>query len=145
MSIRYYKIELLKKQSIRLKGAVQMKEIKIPELAESIMEGTIAEWLVEKGEKVEKGDPVIELETDKVNIEVHSEYTGVITEILSVEGDDVEVGDVIAKLDEHATPSEEPTEETAEETPTQEVKIDEQVVEEQTQSQADRPSSRDVL
>src|SRR5690625_4852329 len=81
---------------------MQMKEIKIPELAESIMEGTIAEWLVKKGEKIEKGDPVVELETDKVNIEVHSEYTGVITDILSSEGDDVEIGDVIAKLDENA-------------------------------------------
>ncbi|MYL59741.1 biotin/lipoyl-binding protein, partial [Virgibacillus halodenitrificans] len=41
-----------------------MKEIKIPELAESITEGTIAEWLVKEGDKVEKGDPVVELETD---------------------------------------------------------------------------------
>ena len=76
-----------------------MKEIKIPELAESIMEGTIAEWLVNKGDKVEKGDAIVELETDKVNVEVHSEYTGVIVEIISEEGDDVEVGDVIGKLD----------------------------------------------
>lgn len=79
-----------------------MKEIKIPELAESIMEGTIAEWLVNKGDKVEKGDAIVELETDKVNVEVHSEYTGVIVEIISEEGDDVEVGDVIGKLDENA-------------------------------------------
>lgn len=79
-----------------------MKEIKIPELAESIMEGTIAEWLVNKGDKVEKGDAIVELETDKVNVEVHSEYTGVIVEIISEEGDDVEVGDIIGKLDENA-------------------------------------------
>ena len=78
-----------------------MKEIKVPELAESIMEGTIAEWLVKKGDRVEKGDAILELETDKVNVEVHSEYTGVITEILSDEGDDVEVGDVIGQLDEN--------------------------------------------
>ena len=79
-----------------------MKEIKIPELAESITEGTISEWLVQKGEKVEKGDPVVELETDKVNVEVNSDYSGVIVEILSEEGDDVSVGDVIAKVDENA-------------------------------------------
>ncbi|MFZ3577367.1 2-oxoglutarate dehydrogenase complex dihydrolipoyllysine-residue succinyltransferase [Virgibacillus sp. DJP39] len=78
-----------------------MKEIKIPELAESITEGTIAEWLVKKGDKIEKGDPVVELETDKVNVEVNSDFAGVITEIVSQEGDDVEVGDVIAKLDEN--------------------------------------------
>ncbi|MBY7142992.1 2-oxoglutarate dehydrogenase complex dihydrolipoyllysine-residue succinyltransferase [Virgibacillus sp. NKC19-3] len=79
-----------------------MNEIKIPELAESITEGTIAEWLVNKGDKVEKGDPVVELETDKINVEVNSDYAGVITEIVSEAGDDVEVGDVIAKIDENA-------------------------------------------
>ncbi|HLS08319.1 biotin/lipoyl-containing protein, partial [Lentibacillus sp.] len=78
-----------------------MSEIKIPELAESITEGTISEWLVKKGDKVEKGDPIVELETDKVNVEVNTDYTGVITEILHEEGDDVEVGDVIAKVDEN--------------------------------------------
>lgn len=79
-----------------------MKEIKIPELAESITEGTIAEWLVKAGDKVEKGDPVVELETDKVNVEVNSDYAGVIVEVLAEEGDDVSVGDTIAKVDENA-------------------------------------------
>src|SRR5699024_4328042 len=77
-----------------------VKEISIPELAESITEGTIAEWQVSKGDKVEKGDPVVELETDKVNVEVNSDYRGVITEILAEEEEDVSVGDVIAKVDE---------------------------------------------
>ncbi|WP_100011349.1 2-oxoglutarate dehydrogenase complex dihydrolipoyllysine-residue succinyltransferase [Lentibacillus sediminis] len=93
-----------------------MKEIKIPELAESITEGTIAEWLVSKGDKVEKGDPVVELETDKVNVEVNSDFAGVITEIVSEEGDDVEVGDVIAKLDENGEAGGEASEEESEET-----------------------------
>ncbi|WP_079529191.1 2-oxoglutarate dehydrogenase complex dihydrolipoyllysine-residue succinyltransferase [Halobacillus hunanensis] len=78
-----------------------MKEIKVPELAESITEGTIAEWLVKKGDQVEKGDPVLELETDKVNVEVNADASGVIAELLKEEGDDVEVGDVIAKVDEN--------------------------------------------
>lgn len=78
-----------------------MNEIKIPELAESITEGTIAEWLVKEGDKIEKGDPVVELETDKVNVEVNSDYAGIITEIVRAEGDDVEVGDVIGKIDEN--------------------------------------------
>ncbi|WP_277673958.1 2-oxoglutarate dehydrogenase complex dihydrolipoyllysine-residue succinyltransferase [Piscibacillus halophilus] len=77
-----------------------MKEIVVPELAESITEGTVAEWLVAKGDKVEKGDPVVELETDKVNVEVNSDFSGVVAELLVEEGDDVEVGDVIAKVDE---------------------------------------------
>ncbi|KGX87335.1 2-oxoglutarate dehydrogenase complex dihydrolipoyllysine-residue succinyltransferase [Pontibacillus litoralis] len=77
-----------------------MKEIKVPELAESITEGTIAEWLVKEGEAVKKGDPILELETDKVNVEVNSDYDGVLAEILKQEGEDVEVGDCIAKVDE---------------------------------------------
>lgn len=79
-----------------------MKEIRVPELAESITEGTIAEWLVQPGESVEKGDPVVELETDKVNVEVNTDYAGVIVEVLAEEGEDVNVGDVIAKVDENA-------------------------------------------
>ncbi|MFC7320088.1 2-oxoglutarate dehydrogenase complex dihydrolipoyllysine-residue succinyltransferase [Halobacillus campisalis] len=78
-----------------------MKEIKVPELAESITEGTIAEWLVKKGDQVEKGDAILELETDKVNVEVNADASGVLAEILKEEGDDVEVGDVIAKVDEN--------------------------------------------
>jgi 2-oxoglutarate dehydrogenase E2 component (dihydrolipoamide succinyltransferase) len=91
-----------------------VQDIKIPELAESITEGTIAEWLVKEGDKVEKGDPLIELETDKVNVEVNSEFTGVVTEISAGEGEDVSVGDVVGKLDENgeagaaSAPKEEP-------------------------------------
>ncbi|SFL41944.1 2-oxoglutarate dehydrogenase E2 component [Gracilibacillus orientalis] len=78
-----------------------MKEIKVPELAESITEGTIAEWLVSEGDSVEKGDPICELETDKVNVEVNADNSGVIAEFAKNEGDDVEVGEVIAKIDEN--------------------------------------------
>src|SRR5699024_11948178 len=79
-----------------------VKENIIPELAESITEGTIAEWLVKPGDAVKQGDPVVELETDKVNVEVNSEFTGVLSEILHDEGEDVEVGDAIGKIDENA-------------------------------------------
>src|SRR5699024_4224728 len=124
----------------------QVKEIKIPELAESIMEGTISEWLVNKGEKIEKGDPVVELETDKVNIEVHSEYTGVITEVLSEVGEDVEVGDVIAKLDENAEAGDTAARETAPEhdEPNQEEAVEEKEQEEPAPTESDT-STRDVI
>ena len=62
-------------QLIQNKEEITVKEIKIPELAESITEGTIAEWLVKPGETVQQGDPVVELETDKVNVEVNSDFT----------------------------------------------------------------------
>lgn len=73
-----------------------MAEIRVPELAESITEGTIAQWLKQPGDQVEKGEFIVELETDKVNVEVISEEAGVITELKAEEGDTVEVGQVIA-------------------------------------------------
>src|SRR3954453_8445904 len=86
-----------------------MLEIKVPELAESITEGTISQWLINIGDKVTKGDSVVELETDKVNIELNAEYSGTISKILKETGEIVEVGDVIAIIEENtavgATPS----------------------------------------
>lgn len=78
-----------------------MFEIKVPELAESITEGTISQWLIHIGDKVNKGDSVVELETDKVNIELNAEYSGVITKVLKEPGDTVEVGEVIAIIEEN--------------------------------------------
>lgn len=77
-----------------------MAEIKVPELAESITEGTIAQWLKQPGDTVEKGEFIVELETDKVNVEVISEEAGVVQELLAQEGDTVEVGQVIAIVGE---------------------------------------------
>ncbi|MCI2253942.1 2-oxoglutarate dehydrogenase complex dihydrolipoyllysine-residue succinyltransferase [Domibacillus sp. PGB-M46] len=73
-----------------------MAEIRVPELAESITEGTIAQWLKQPGDYVEKGEYIVELETDKVNVEVISEEAGTIKELQAAEGDTVEVGQVIA-------------------------------------------------
>lgn len=75
-----------------------MADIIVPELAESITEGTIAQWLKQPGDTVEKGEFIVELETDKVNVEVISEEAGVVSELLAAEGDTVQVGQVIAKV-----------------------------------------------
>jgi len=74
-------------------------EIKVPELAESITEGTIAQWVKKVGDRVEKGEFIVELETDKVNAEIISEEAGVLTQILAEEGDTVLVGQVIAVVE----------------------------------------------
>ncbi|RIL84328.1 dihydrolipoamide succinyltransferase, partial [Staphylococcus equorum] len=74
--------------------------VKVPELAESITEGTIAEWLKKVGDTVEKGEAILELETDKVNVEVVSEEAGTLQELLAEEGDTVEVGQAIAVVGE---------------------------------------------
>ncbi|CAM5179747.1 Dihydrolipoyllysine-residue succinyltransferase component of 2-oxoglutarate dehydrogenase complex OS=Ureibacillus acetophenoni OX=614649 GN=SAMN05877842_103202 PE=3 SV=1 [Ureibacillus acetophenoni] len=76
-----------------------MAEIKVPELAESITEGTIAQWVKKVGDRVEKGEFIVELETDKVNAEIISEEAGVLTQVLAAEGDTVLVGQVIAVVE----------------------------------------------
>ncbi|MBO0958362.1 2-oxoglutarate dehydrogenase complex dihydrolipoyllysine-residue succinyltransferase [Neobacillus sp. MM2021_6] len=83
-----------------------MAEIKVPELAESISEGTIAKWLKNVGDIVEQGEYLVELETDKVNIEIISDFSGVITEQKFSEGDSVKVGETIAVITESSVGSE---------------------------------------
>lgn len=75
-----------------------MIEIKIPELAESITEGTIAKWMVKEGDEVSAGDVLLELETDKVNMEISAEDDGIIDKIKSQEGDTVHEGETVALL-----------------------------------------------
>jgi 2-oxoglutarate dehydrogenase E2 component (dihydrolipoamide succinyltransferase) len=75
-------------------------EVKVPNLAESITEGTISNWLVKEGDYVKQGDILLELETDKVNMEISAEQAGVVKKIVKQTGDNVEVGEVIAHLDE---------------------------------------------
>ncbi|MGN1385427.1 MAG: biotin/lipoyl-containing protein, partial [Bacillus sp. (in: firmicutes)] len=77
-----------------------MAEIIVPELAESITEGTIAQWLKKPGEAIAKGEYIAELETDKVNIEIISEHDGVVGSLLKEEGDTVQVGEAIAVITE---------------------------------------------
>ncbi|AST00964.1 dihydrolipoamide succinyltransferase [Geobacillus thermocatenulatus] len=79
-----------------------MAEIKVPELAESITEGTIAQWLKKPGDYVEKGESICELETDKVNVEIMAEESGVLQQLLANEGDTVAVGQAIAIIGEGA-------------------------------------------
>lgn len=77
----------------------------MPELAESLTEATIAEWLKQEGEHIQKGEPLVELETDKINLEMNSDYSGVIKQFLFNPGDVVQVGQVIAILNENESQS----------------------------------------
>jgi 2-oxoglutarate dehydrogenase E2 component (dihydrolipoamide succinyltransferase) len=77
-------------------------EIHVPELGESVTEATVGKWLKSEGEQVKAGEPVVELETDKVNFEVEAEQDGVLETISAGEGEDVGVGDVIGTIGESA-------------------------------------------
>ncbi|MDE0416561.1 MAG: 2-oxoglutarate dehydrogenase complex dihydrolipoyllysine-residue succinyltransferase [bacterium] len=77
-------------------------DITVPQLGESVAEATVATWLRQKGETVNKDEPLLELETDKATMEVYAPVTGVITDILHAEGADVAVGAVVGRITEGA-------------------------------------------
>ena len=74
-------------------------EIKVPALGESIVEATVARWLKREGEAVAAGEPVVELETDKVNLEVAADHNGVVASIAKGEGETVGIGDVLGTIE----------------------------------------------
>ena len=76
------------------------QNIVVPALGESITEATITKWLKKKGDSVNSDEPLVELETDKVNIEVPSPITGVISEINSKDGETVQVGSILGSISE---------------------------------------------
>ncbi|MEL7683815.1 2-oxoglutarate dehydrogenase complex dihydrolipoyllysine-residue succinyltransferase [Citromicrobium bathyomarinum] len=80
-------------------------EITVPQLGESVTEGTIAEWLKQPGDAVAVDEPIASLETDKVAVDVPSPVAGVIEELRAEVGDNVEVGAVIATVKEGAEAS----------------------------------------
>lgn len=80
-----------------------MSNIVVPQLGESVVEARIARWLKKEGDRVETGEPVVELETDKIDVEVGSDHGGVISSIKRQEGDDVRVGELLAVVDEAAS------------------------------------------
>jgi len=75
-------------------------EIRVPTLGESVSEATIARWLKKAGDAVAADEPLVELETDKVSLEVPSPMAGVLAEIMAEEGTDVEVGALLGKIEE---------------------------------------------
>jgi 2-oxoglutarate dehydrogenase E2 component (dihydrolipoamide succinyltransferase) len=80
-----------------------MTNIVVPQLGESVVEARVARWLKKEGDRVEVGEPVVELETEKIDLEVNAERGGVIASIKHKEGDDVKIGELLAVVDESAT------------------------------------------
>ncbi|UNL84127.1 dihydrolipoamide acetyltransferase family protein [Priestia koreensis] len=76
-----------------------IEKITMPQLGESVTEGTISKWFVSVGDKVNKYDPIAEVTTDKVNAEVPSSFTGVIKELVANEDDTIPVGEVVCLIE----------------------------------------------
>ncbi|MFN8426317.1 MAG: 2-oxoglutarate dehydrogenase complex dihydrolipoyllysine-residue succinyltransferase [Anaerolineales bacterium] len=77
-------------------------EIIVPEMGESVIEATVRSWLKKEGDFVEAGEALVELETDKVNLEVGAKASGVLAKIQVGEGQDVKVGDVLGSINADA-------------------------------------------
>ncbi|MFC0522685.1 dihydrolipoamide acetyltransferase family protein [Pontibacillus salicampi] len=83
------------------------EKINMPQLGESVTEGTISSWLVSVGDTIEKYDPIAEVMTDKVNAEVPSSYSGKIVELVAQEGDTIEVGELMCYIETEEAGAEE--------------------------------------
>ena len=85
-------------------------QILVPALGESVTEATVSKWLKQVGENVDSDEPLVELETDKVNVEVPSPLAGTLSSIKVKEGDTVEIGALLGTIKEgESTEKEEPT------------------------------------
>ncbi len=76
-----------------------MSTIRMPQLGESVVEGTVGKWLVQEGQRVDKDQPVVEILTDKADSEINAPEAGVVTKILALEGVTVAVGEGLCELD----------------------------------------------
>src|SRR5215203_3474027 len=74
--------------------------IVVPEVGESIVDARVAKWLRREGDTVEAGDPLVELETDKIDLEVSAPQAGVLARIARHDGEDVKVGELLAVIEE---------------------------------------------
>ena len=81
------------------------EKILVPVLGESITEATISKWLKQEGDQVDADEPIVELETDKVNLEVPSPVSGILTKINSKDGSVVEVGAILGSVSENGAGS----------------------------------------
>src|SRR6476661_5024317 len=75
-------------------------DVTMPRLSDSMEEGTILNWIVEVGGEVKRGEPLVEIETDKANMTYEADTDGVLIEIVVPEGDTVALGEVIARVGE---------------------------------------------
>src|SRR6185295_4464366 len=77
-----------------------MTDVVMPQMGESIVEGTLTKWLKKPGDRVERDEPLFEISTDKVDTEIPSPAAGTLSEVLVEEGKTVGINTVVARIDE---------------------------------------------
>ena len=75
-------------------------DVTMPRLSDSMEEGTVLKWLVDEGAEVKRGEPLVEIETDKANMTYDADSDGTLVEILAQEGDTLAIGEPIARIGE---------------------------------------------
>ncbi|GAC1655778.1 MAG: hypothetical protein NVS9B1_09660 [Candidatus Dormibacteraceae bacterium] len=75
-------------------------DIELPKLADALVQGTVSRWLKKAGDEVHRGEPLVEIETDKVNSELEAPADGVLSEILVQEGEPVTSGVLLGRITE---------------------------------------------
>src|SRR5258706_2811452 len=80
-----------------------MTDVVMPQMGESIVEGTLTKWLKKPGERVERDEPLFEISTDKVDTEIPSPAAGTLSEILVEEGKTVGINTIVARIEEGGT------------------------------------------
>src|ERR687892_109688 len=73
-------------------------DVTMPRLSDSMEEGTVLKWLVDQGSEVKRGEPLVEIETDKANMTYDADTDGTLIEIVAQEGDTLAIGEVIARV-----------------------------------------------
>src|SRR4051812_23535409 len=94
-----------------------MTDVVMPQMGESIVEGTLTKWLKKPGDRVERDEPLFEISTDKVDTEIPSPAAGTLSEVLVEEGKTVGINTVVARIDEGGGAAEAPPAAKAEPTP----------------------------
>ncbi|HMA07676.1 MAG TPA: biotin/lipoyl-containing protein, partial [Ramlibacter sp.] len=77
-----------------------MTDVVMPQMGESIVEGTLTKWLKKPGERIERDEPLFEISTDKVDTEIPSPVAGVLAQVLVEEGKTVAINTVVGRIDE---------------------------------------------
>src|SRR5689334_18416720 len=75
-------------------------DVLMPRLSDSMEEGTVLKWIVQPGGEVKRGEPLVEIETDKANMTYEADTDGVLIEVLAQEGETLPIGQVIARIGE---------------------------------------------
>ena len=85
-----------------------MTDVVMPQMGESIVEGTLTKWLKKAGDRVERDEPLFEISTDKVDTEIPSPAAGTLAEVMVEEGKTVGINTIVARIDEGGTPAAQP-------------------------------------